>query len=211
METRNGKLYHCVCMGRSDSSSKLLAEFGEMHTILTNLYFSCSPETRATLPLSDALSFQGAFDHAMLFELLRAWDSIAKKPYPLLVSLANVSATLDDLLPWANRRWSSEGFLLSANWETLPSLSPAMFRDVMHNLGELVEDERLAFFATLMSLPKPEKGRPFSALFEEIACEMMDDFLGESSEINERFNNSAIDQLKNALIYPFFSVSSVGA
>ena len=190
------------------SSSKLLAEFGEMHTILADLYFACPPEVRATLPLPDALAFQGAFDHAMLYELLRARESIAKKAYPLLETLAGLSSALDDLMDWANRRWSSEGFLLSANWETLLSLSPATFRDVMHHLDELVEDERVAFFATLMSLPKADKGRPFSVLFEEITCEMMDDFLAESVENSERSNNNAIDQLKNALIYPFFSVAS---
>ena len=195
-------------MSVSNSSKKLLAEFGEMHNILMDLYFSCPAEIRATLPLSDATAFQGAFDHTMLYELLRAWESVAKKPYPLLENLAGLSSTLDDLMDWANRRWASEGFLLSANWETLLSMSPSMFRDVMHSLDELVEDERIAFFATLMSLPKTEKGRPFPVLFEEIVCEMMDDFLGESSENSERSNNNAIDQLKNALIYPFFSIAS---
>ena len=125
------------------SSSKLLAEFGEMHTILADLYFACPPEVRATLPLPDALAFQGAFDHAMLYELLRAWESIAKKAYPLLENLAGLSSALDDLMDWANRRWASEGFLLSANWETLLSLSPATFRDVMHHLDELVEAQDL--------------------------------------------------------------------
>ena len=111
-----------------------------MHNILMDLYFSCPTEIRATLPLSDASAFQGAFDHTMLYELLRAWESVAKKSYPLLENLAGLSSTLDDLMDWANRRWASEGFLLSANWKTLLSLSPSMLRDVMHSLDEISVD-----------------------------------------------------------------------